>query len=113
MFHRFPVPDLRASQGIDKPWWRRCLQKEVLILKFSDVDVHTCVNASSPVSKVEVTCKEVHGMLPMLEDTEMISSLKLLICVYLVIAQRFGVELCMKLLINLCAYSVIAQRFDV
>ena len=79
MPHRFPLPDLRPSQGIDKPWWRRCLQKEVLILKFSDVDVHTSVNASSPVSKVEVTCKEVHGTLPVLEDTEMISSPKLIV----------------------------------
>ena len=59
---RFPVPDLRPSQGIDKPWWRRCLQKEILIVKFTDIDVHTCVNASSAVSKVDVTCKEAHGM---------------------------------------------------
>ncbi|CAH1792670.1 unnamed protein product [Owenia fusiformis] len=60
---RFPIPDLRTGQGIDKmPWWRRSLRKEVLILELSDLDFQTSYQTSETTQKYEFICKDAHGL---------------------------------------------------
>ncbi|ELU17929.1 hypothetical protein CAPTEDRAFT_154368 [Capitella teleta] len=55
---RFPIPDLRSGQSIDKPWWRRCLRPERLLLDLRDTRFETSFNDPRASSKFEVTCRE-------------------------------------------------------
>ncbi|KAM4690397.1 autophagy-related protein 2 homolog B isoform 2-T2 [Rhinophrynus dorsalis] len=59
---RFPIPDLRSDQERG-PWFKKSLQKEVLHLKFSDVEFKTeFLGGSSPEQmKLELTFKELSG----------------------------------------------------
>ncbi|XP_068110885.1 autophagy-related protein 2 homolog B isoform X2 [Hyperolius riggenbachi] len=59
---RFPIPDLRSDQERG-PWFKKSLQKEVLHLRFSDMEFKTEIfRGSSPEQlKLELTFKEVTG----------------------------------------------------
>ena len=59
---RFPIPDLRTGQGVQKPWWRRTLRQECLIFDLTDVEFMSTFNSpDTNVSKFEITCREGHG----------------------------------------------------
>ncbi|KAM4664267.1 autophagy-related protein 2 homolog B isoform 2-T2 [Discoglossus pictus] len=59
---RFPIPDLRSDQERG-PWFKKSLQKEILHLKFSDVEFKTEIfGGSSPEQmKLELTIKDLTG----------------------------------------------------
>ncbi|KAE8586365.1 hypothetical protein XENTR_v10021645 [Xenopus tropicalis] len=59
---RFPIPDLRSDQERG-PWFKKSLQKEILHLKFSDVEFKTEIfDGSTPEQmKLELTFKELSG----------------------------------------------------
>ena len=57
---RFPIPDLRSGQGIDKPWWRRHLHQEQLLFQFTDAELHTKYQGE-PQSEIDFTCREARG----------------------------------------------------
>nr|XP_033806767.1 autophagy-related protein 2 homolog B isoform X1 [Geotrypetes seraphini] len=59
---RFPIPDLRSDQERG-PWFKKSLQKEILHLKFLDVEFKTeFLGGSSPEQiKLELTFKELTG----------------------------------------------------
>ncbi|XP_029453756.1 autophagy-related protein 2 homolog B isoform X3 [Rhinatrema bivittatum] len=66
---RFPIPDLRSDQERG-PWFKKSLQKEILLLKYLDVEFKTeFLGGSSPEQvKFELTFKELTGNLQ--EDKE-------------------------------------------
>lgn len=52
------MPDLR--EGVAKPWWRRCLRDESLVLKLSETSVKLLL---LPQPTIEVTCRCGQGEL--------------------------------------------------
>uniref|UniRef100_A0A3Q2QTT5 Autophagy related 2B n=1 Tax=Fundulus heteroclitus TaxID=8078 RepID=A0A3Q2QTT5_FUNHE len=58
----FPIPDLRSDQERG-PWFKKSLQKEVLLLELEDLEVKTeFMGGSSPnQTKMELTFKELTG----------------------------------------------------
>uniref|UniRef100_A0AAR2KGX6 Autophagy related 2B n=1 Tax=Pygocentrus nattereri TaxID=42514 RepID=A0AAR2KGX6_PYGNA len=61
---RFPIPDLRSDQERG-PWFKKSLQKEVLLLELKDLELKTeFTGGSSPEqTKLELTFKELSGMI--------------------------------------------------
>lgn len=59
---RFPIPDLRSDQERG-PWFKKSLQKEVLLMELEDLEVKTeFMGGSSPnQTKMELTFKELTG----------------------------------------------------
>ncbi|XP_037397810.1 autophagy-related protein 2 homolog B isoform X3 [Pygocentrus nattereri] len=59
---RFPIPDLRSDQERG-PWFKKSLQKEVLLLELKDLELKTeFTGGSSPEqTKLELTFKELSG----------------------------------------------------
>jgi hypothetical protein len=46
---------------VDKPWWRRCLRPERLLLDLKDARFETSFNDLGVHSKFEITCREADG----------------------------------------------------
>uniref|UniRef100_A0A3B3VSB7 Autophagy related 2B n=1 Tax=Poecilia latipinna TaxID=48699 RepID=A0A3B3VSB7_9TELE len=59
---RFPIPDLRSDQERG-PWFKKSLQKEVLLMELEDLEMKTeFMGGSSPnQTKMELTFKELTG----------------------------------------------------
>ena len=60
---KFPIPDLRSGQGADRrPWWKKSVRKESLILDITEADFHTTMSSTNSSSKFEFMCKDIHGL---------------------------------------------------
>ena len=75
---RFPIPDLRTGQGVDRlPWWTRSLRSEVAVLELSDAELQSTFCAAEPYSKFEFTCRDAHGLFQEAADKPLMSFIRI------------------------------------
>lgn len=52
---RFPIPDLTERK--ERPWWKRHLRKELLIVRLQEAYLETAISPHNPVQQLEISCR--------------------------------------------------------
>nr|XP_018917848.1 PREDICTED: autophagy-related protein 2 homolog B isoform X1 [Bemisia tabaci] len=65
---RFPIPDLRSANDMDKPpWWQRRIRPDSMHLQLIDVNVRSHASTRQPASSYELQCRHINVLFQ--EDT--------------------------------------------